>query len=248
MGERCDFCTRTTSITHTLYKIIPRLYKCVANLNRLWEARKIRKGSVRKVRSDKKREVRPVIKLELKDAIYRLSYITYTPVKDVCAELCSYVVYDKRIIEHLSQYFKRDIRLSNTLYFGNSSNKEISKRDKGINQRLSVRFTQHVYDSIAVLSYAMDCTPSRTVAILLNIAMKNAEYVNRYMKEYLEGNLSEQQMRELRGVLKYVNHTSDVQQSWMAILGTILDEVSAPMTRVKDAVSEFLAGIKDKDK
>lgn len=208
----------------------------------------MQKGRVRKVRSDKKREVRPVIKLDLKDAIYRLSYITYTPVKDVCAELCSYVIYDKRIIEHLSQYFKRDIRLSNTLYFGSSSNKEISKRDKVINQRLSVRFTQSVYDSIAVLSYAMDCTPSRTVAILLNIAMKNSEYVSRYMEEFLDGNLSEQQMRELRGVLKYVNYRSDVQQSWMSLIGNILDEVSSPMTRVKDVVSEFLAGIKDKDK
>lgn len=186
--------------------------------------------------------------MELKDAIYRLSYITYTPVKDVCAELCSYVVYDKKIIEHLSQFFKRDVRMSNTLYFGNLSNKDISKRDKGSNQRVSVRFTQGVYDSIAVLSYAMDCTPSRTVAILLNIAMKNGIYVSRYMEEYLDGNLSEQQMRELRGVLKYVNHTSDAQQSWMSLIGNILDEVSAPMTRVKDAVSEFLAGIKDKDK
>ncbi|MCY9546762.1 hypothetical protein [Lysinibacillus xylanilyticus] len=162
--------------------------------------------------------------------------------------MCIYVVYDKRIIEHLSQFFKRDVRMSNTLYFGNATNKIISKRERGDNQRVSVRFTQGVYDSIAVLSYAMDCTPSRTVAILLNIAMKNVEYVNRYMKEYLDGHLSEQQMRELRGVLKYVNHTSDAQQSWMALLGTILDEVSAPMTRVKDAVSEFLSGIKDKDK
>lgn len=208
----------------------------------------MRKGSARKVRSDKKREVKPVIKLELKDAIYRLSYITYTPVKDVCEQLCFYVLYDKRIIEHLSKYFKRDVRLTNTLYFGNSTSKTVSKRDKGENQRVSVRFTQDVYDSIAVLSYAMDCTPSRTVAILLNIAMKNITYVNRYMGEYLDGHLSEQQMRELRGVLKYVNHTSDAQQSWMAIIGTILDEVSAPMTRVKDAVSEFLSGIKEKDK
>lgn len=208
----------------------------------------MRKGSARKVRSDKKREVKPVVKLELKDAIYRLSYITYTPVKDVCEQLCIYVLYDKKIIEHLSQYFKRDVRLTNTLYFGNSSSKTVSKRDRGENQRVSVRFTQDVYDSIAVLSYALDCTPSRTVALLLYIAMKNVQYVNQYMKEYLDGHLGEQQMRELRGVLKYVNHTSDAQQSWMALIGTILDEVSAPVTRVKDAVSEFLSGIKEKDK
>lgn len=206
------------------------------------------RGVTRKVRSDKKREVKPVIKLELKDAIYRLSYITYTPVKDVAARLCDYIINDNRMISHYSQYFQRDIRLSNTLYFGHLSNKRFTKRDPGENDRITVRFTQKEYDSIAVLSYALDCTPSRTVAILLYTAMRNIEYVNRYVKEYLDGQLSENQMRELRGVLKYVNHTSDAQQSWMALLGNIIDEVSAPVTRVKDVVSEFLATIRDKDK
>ena len=208
----------------------------------------VKRGVERKVRSDKKREVKPVIKLELKDAIYRLSYITYTPVKDVCARLCSYVINDKRAIGHYSQYFQRDIRLSNTLYFGHPSNKRFTKRDPGENDRLTVRFTQAEYDSIAILSYALDCTPSRTVAVLLYGAMSNMEFVNRYIREYLDGHLSENQMRELRGVLKYVNHRSDASMSWMALLGTIVDEVTAPVTRVKDAVSEYLATIKDKDK
>lgn len=208
----------------------------------------MQKGRVRKVRSDKKREVKPVLRIELKDAVYRLSYITYTPVKDVCEQLCIYVMNEKRIIEHLSQYFKRDIRLGTTLYMGNIGNKTVSKRDSGVKSSVTVRFKQNAYDSIAVLSYALDCTPSRTVTLLLGIAMRNTEFVNRYVQKYLDGHLSEIQMRELRGVLKYVNHTSDVKQSMMSILGAVLDEVSAPVTRVKDAVSEFLSGIKDKDK
>lgn len=213
------------------------------------EVERVQKERVRKVqRSDKKREVKPVIKLELKDAIYRLSYITYTPVKDVCERLCIYVINDHHTIEKLSGYFKREVRLGNTLYFGNLSNKTVSKRDKGETERVTVRFKQGVYDSIAVLSYALDCTPSRTVAILLTIAMKNISYVDRYIKEYLEGQLNETQMRELQGILKYVNHTSDKQHSWMSVLGAILDEVSAPVTRVKEAVNEFLAGIKEIDK
>lgn len=208
----------------------------------------VKRGVGRKVRSDKKREVKPVLKMELKDSIYRLSYITYTPVKDVCARLCMYVISDKQMIGHYSQFFQREIRLENTLYFGHPSNKRITKRDPGETSRVTVRFTQNEYDSIAILSYALDCTPSRTVAILLYAAMRNLKYVNRYVQEYLDGHLSENQMRELRGVLKYVNHTNDVHMSWKALLGTIMDEVTAPVTRVKDAVSEYLATIKDKDK
>lgn len=205
---------------------------------------KVQKGSVRKARSDKKREVQPVINIELKDAIYRLSYITYTPVKDVCERLCFYVLNDNYAINQLAQYFKRDVRLGNTLYCGHISNKSVSKRESGENERVTVRFKQSEYDSIAIFGYALDCTPSRTVAILLNIAMRNIAYVNRYIKEYLEGNLTEIQMRELRGILKYVNHTSDKKQSWMAILGAIVDEVNSPIARVKDVIGEFLDDIK----
>lgn len=221
---------------------------CLKLILALGAGEEVKREVERKVRSDKKREVKPVIKLELKDAIYRLSYITYTPVKDVCARLCMYVITDKHMIGQYARYFQRDIRLENTLYFGSSSNKRFTKRDPGETSRVTVRFTQAEYDSIAILSYALDCTPSRTVAILLYAAMRHLKYVNRYVKEYLDGHLSENQMRELRGVLKYINLKNEASQSWMSLIGTIVDEVSAPITRVKDAVSEYLATIKDKDK
>lgn len=208
----------------------------------------MQKGSVRKVRSDKKREVKAVLTIELKDAIYRLSYITYTPVKDVCERLCMYVLDDQHAIEQLSHFFKRDVRIGHTIYMGHATNKTVTKRFKGITSKVTVRFKQNLYNNIAALSYAFDCTPSRTVALILNAAMRNSGYVNQYIHEYLDGKLTENQMHELRGILKYVNHTSDAKQSWMALLGHIMDEVSAPVSKVKDVVSEFLSNIKDKDK
>lgn len=202
----------------------------------------------RKIRIDKKRDVKPVINIELKDAIYRLSFITYTPVKDVCEKMCVYVLSDQQAIEHLSKYFKRNCRMGSTLYMGHITNPGVSKRLKGITERVTVRFTHNVYESIAVLSYALDCSPSRTVAILLSAAMHNSKYVNKYTKTYLAGELNENQMREMQQVIRYINFVGEKHNTWAALLAHIVDEVSAPVTRVKDAVSEFLSTFKEKDK
>ena len=205
------------------------------------------KGRGRKVRSDKKREVKPVLTIELKDAIYRLSYITYTPVKDVCEQLCAYVIFDKNAIEHLSQFFKRDVRLENTIYMGSITNEAVNKRFKGSTSSVTVRFKQGLYDNIAGLSYALDCTPSRAVALTLEIGMCNMAYVNKYIKHYLNGQLSKTQMSELQLILKYVNKNGEEHHTWMSLLGHIIDEVNVPIARAKDAVSGFLTKIKDGD-
>ncbi|MDV2888137.1 hypothetical protein RYX45_23525, partial [Alkalihalophilus pseudofirmus] len=73
---------------------------------------------IRKTRSDKKRDVKPTVSSNLRDCIYRLSYITQTPVKDVVEILCEKGLKSRKVVEYLSQYFRRDFQFINTLFIG----------------------------------------------------------------------------------------------------------------------------------
>lgn len=194
----------------------------------------------RKTRSDKKRDIKPTVRLDLKDALYRLSYITYTPVKDVAENLVIAVLGDVEVINHLSQYFKRDLKFNSTLYRGHAANPHVGHKDTGKTERITTRFKASNYETVAVLAYALDCTPSRATTVLLEIAVRNIRFINTYVKTYLGSTLTEKQMIELRNMLKDVNKLNEGHHSWMALLGAIIDEVSAPVTKVKDAVTEFI--------
>jgi len=194
----------------------------------------------RKERSDKKRDVKPVISIELKDAIYRLAYITQTPIKDVAERMINHAITEREIIDNLSQSFRRDVRINNTLHHGHIQNRRISKREEGERERITLRLTQRTYEVVAVLAYALDVSASRVCALLLDESMHDFRFVNGYVNRYLSGKLSESQMRELRDILRYVNEYEDDQMTLASLLSSIVDEVSAPVTRMKDAVSEFI--------
>lgn len=193
----------------------------------------------RKERSDKKKEVKPLIPIDLKDTIYRLSYITHTPVKDVSEKLCIAVIKDPRLISDLSQHFIRDIRIQSTIYIGNVSNPRISKRLDGDKERVTIKFIMKDYNIIYDLGYALDCRPARVVALLLEIALKDIKIVNQYIKDHLESEVSQSQMKELRNIMRYINTVNNSNHSWAALLSQIVDEVG-PFSKIKDAIIEFL--------
>lgn len=199
----------------------------------------------RKTRSDKKREVKPVIKIELKDMIYRLSYITHTPAKDICEFMCIYAIKNKENIEYLSKHFKRDIRLGQTLYRGFIENTSIEKRLSGQSERVTVRFKQIDYELIAILGYALDCSASRSTAVLLERALYDMKAINAYIKQHLNEQLTPNQMKELRNILKNTNGYSDSNSSWATLLSVVADEVTTPINRIKDAVVEFISTYRD---
>lgn len=191
-------------------------------------------------RLDKKRDVKPTLKLDLKDVIYRLSHITYTPVKDVCPKLCMMVIKDRQTIENLSQYFKRDLLFDNTMFRGHVSNDTIQKRINVPGERVTIRFSHSEYSAIALLAFALDCTVSRATAILLEISMSQICFVNEYVKEYLRHELSESQLREFKEILRYVNKNGESHHSWFSLLAHVVDEVGSPVNRIKEAISSFI--------
>lgn len=198
----------------------------------------------RKVRSDKKREVKPLIATEVKDAIYRISHITHTPVKDVCEFLVVYVANDRQSLDTLSRHFKRSINVNRTYYVGHIDAEPISKRLSGNREKVTTKFMRQDYEVICALAYAMDCTPTRATAILLTQAVRNVSAVNAYVREYLNDELTDSQMRDLRQVLSYVHRYNNDNYSWASVLSAIVGDVRPATRSLRELVSEFIREIK----
>lgn len=194
----------------------------------------------RKVRSDKKRDVKPLIKVEVKDAIHRISHVTHTPVKDVCEFLIVYAIKDRQTIDYLSNFFKRSIGISSTFYNGNINAPPITKRLTGNREKVSIKFKRQDYEIISALAYAMDCTPTRVTAILLTTSVRNVRAVNAYVNGYLRGNLAESQVQELRQVLSYIHRYDNDNHSWMSLLSAIVGDIRPAMRSIREMVEEFI--------
>lgn len=199
----------------------------------------------RKIRSDKKRDIKPTIPCELKEAIYRLSHITNTPVKLLGEKMCQYGFSNKRILDCLSPKFKRDIRIDNTFYRGDCARSSITKRTRnGECERITLRFRSQDYELINALAYAMDCTVARACAVLLELIFSDIDFIDAYVKEYLEDNLNRKQMNELKKVMNYINkinyRDNNEGHSWASLLSHIVDEVKAPVENAQEIVNDFV--------
>lgn len=197
----------------------------------------------RKVRSDKKRDVNPTVSIYLRDCIFRLSYITDNSVMSVAEAICVNGIASKKVISHLSENFRRPVRIDNVLYMGDMTRLPVKKRTAaGQSERVSIRFTSQTYEAINALSWALDCTVSRACALLLDASVRDSDFINEFVRRYLEDNIDEQRMRELRKVLKYVNANNPYNEeySWAALLSFMVDEVKSGAEKVQDTVSNFV--------
>ncbi len=197
----------------------------------------------RKQRNDKKRDIKPTISRELKDTIYRLSYITDTPVKDVAEAVCINGIGRKMVISYMSQNFRRGVRIDNTIYRGDMSRVPVKKRTApGQSERISIRFRPQTYEAIYALSYALDCTVSRACALLLDASVRDSDFINEFVREYLEANIDENRMKDLRRVLRYINKDNPYTEeySWASLLSYMIDEVRTATGKVSDTVTDFI--------
>jgi hypothetical protein len=197
----------------------------------------------RKVRSDKKRDVKPTISSNLKHCIYRLSYITSSPVKDVAETLCEKGLRSRKVMDYLSTYFRRDLKFANTIYLGDFERESLQRKvQAGKNERITIRFTQSSYEHISSLARALDVTPSKATALLLDASIRNTHLLNAFVKTYLHDHLDGNRMKELKEVLKYINKNNPYQEeiSWFALLSMIFEDVKESTGNVKDIVHHWM--------
>lgn len=197
----------------------------------------------RKTRSDKKRDVKPTISSSLKSCIYRLHYITKTPVKEVVEILCEKGLKSRKVMEYLSQYFRRDFHFLNTIYIGDFERESLQgKYQSGKNERITTRFTQETYEAISTLANALDVTPSKATALLLDASIRNTNILNAFVKNYLHDHLDNNRMKELKQVLKYINKNNPYNEeiSWFALLTMIFEDIKGSTSNVKEVVYNWM--------
>lgn len=196
----------------------------------------------RKVRNDKKRDVKPTVPTSLKLTVARLSFITSTPIKDICEYLCMEGFSKRSVIECIAKEFRRDVRIHNTLYLGNAETKRSPKSSEE-KDRIAIRFHSDMHDKLSVLAYALASTVSYACAVLLEAALNDADLINDFAEEYMNENLDEERMEELRRILQHIQTDSpnkSVEFSWAALLSYMVDEVKETTTKVQNTVSEFV--------
>lgn len=194
----------------------------------------------RKTRSDKKRDVKPTILIDLKDCIYRVSHITSIPVKDVSEELCILGITDTVILNYLSESFRRDVRIDDTLYLGDVSRQ--SNRRRGIkeeSERLSIRFRGDMYERLSVLAYALDCSVARACGMLLDASMRDVDIVNRILKKHLKEGLDNAREVDLKRVYKYISMNNPHKEvaSWGEIAKLLFGEIKSGMNKISEKAS-----------
>lgn len=198
----------------------------------------------RKVRSDKKKDIKPTVSKELKDCIYRLSFITSTPVKDVIEEILIAGSANRKVISYISQHFIRTIKIGNSIYMGDVNRIPVSKMTaSGKGERISTRVTVQMHEDLSALAFALGCNSvSRACALLLDATVRDTEFVNDFARQYIEKNVDEERMRELRKVLKYINTGNPYEEriSWASLLTYLMDEVKTGAEKVQDTVSGFV--------
>lgn len=196
----------------------------------------------RKTRSDKKKEVKPTLPLKLRECIYRISYITNTPVKDVAESLCESGITSRKVMDHLSQYFRRDIRLLNTLYLGDLDRPSLQKKTKEAKERISIKFSQGTYENISSLSYALDVTPTKATMLLLEASIKNSEFINEYVEKHLGSYITEGKIKELKKVLRFINDNNPYEEefSWTHLISYFFDELKSGSSNIKNTINEWI--------
>lgn len=200
-------------------------------------------GKSRKVRSDKRPEVKPTLLIELKEMLYRLSYITKTPVKDLAAHICEKGLASRSVLEHLSKSFRRTIHLGSTLYMGDLDRPSLQTKMKaGETGKITTKFSQKTYGTICILAYGLGVTPTRATALLINATIYYSDFADAFVRTHIEDQLDDSRKKELRKVLQFINASSDYEQnvSWSSFLSLIYDEFMNGTNTVSDSIQEFL--------
>lgn len=197
----------------------------------------------RKTRSDKKRDVQPTIPVELKDCIYRLSYIASTPVKDVSENICISGMLDSDVMEYLSRNFRRDIKIGNTVYMGDINRESVRKRYiRGRNERISIRFKQNAHENLSALAYAMDCSVARACGLLLDASVRNVVFIGEFTRQYIGKHVDKERMRELKKVLKYINADNPYSEtmSLRVFVSYLSGEIRYTTEKLQESVGDIL--------
>lgn len=131
---------------------------------------------MRKTRADKKIHVAPTVPVETKEFLYSLAYLLDCPVKTLTENILVESSEDPQIMEQVSPYFKRDIKINNDLFMGNVESRKVEKLE-GETARISIRLPQLFNDQLKGLSYSIGCSSSRAALLVIETSLNDSEFM-----------------------------------------------------------------------
>lgn len=160
--------------------MVPNAIRHFCHLNQFKKGRE----DVRKVRSDKKRDVKPTMSMYVKENLYRLAYLCDSPVKDIGFELVKRGLRDDRILCEFQKLMISNFKMENHLYFGNPDRTPQKVLYRGSTGKVTIKFTNDVYNELRHLAFSIGLTPTSTASIMIRSTMFHRDFMNDMIRNY----------------------------------------------------------------
>jgi hypothetical protein len=186
-----------------------------------------KKVTKRKERSDKKVDVKPTVPIHLYNCVADLADLSGKTIMDIVEFICMEGIKSTKVLEFISQYFRRDYQHNSTHYYGNSNlthNRYISRRVPS--RRISTRFSKEFNQRIEDLAFSLGMSISSSTGLLLDASIRDMDIIDRFIRLYTS-NLNENQKDTLKNTLRYLyrNNPYREQITFTDIVKTLIDEV-----------------------
>ncbi|MGF2773282.1 hypothetical protein [Bacillus cereus] len=166
-----------------------------------------------------------------------------TPIKDVGEFICVFGLDTKEVIDILANYFRRDLVVNSTCYVWDLERRSLQRvKLEGPTERITIRFKQGTYEKINALAYALDVTPSKATALLLEVSLKDSNVINRYVKSYLKETLDGKRLKELKKIVKFINDHNpyDEEFSWTEFMSYMFEGMKNQSKSMKDTLNDWI--------
>lgn len=170
------------------------------------------------------KDVQPFITTITKDVIYKMSYITGKSSKEICKDLCLHTLENKKkLTEELLPFIKWEIKIENNLY---SPYDEPIERYPvtGSLERVALRIDLNSYDFAKSLAYSLGWTAPKVIAYCIERSIRDFDFVNQYIVDYLETSMGKNQKDVINGIMKDVNESLNEELSLSILLIDIMEE------------------------
>ncbi|WP_245579619.1 hypothetical protein [Alteribacter aurantiacus] len=111
---------------------------------------------------------------------------------------------------------------------------------------MTIRFTQEDHEILDRLAFALDVTTSKATAILLDVSVRNSQFINKYLNTFVKEQLDDRRMRELKKIMTFVNDNNPYGEyiSWGDFIMYLFDEFKSG----KETFTKHLTNWIDKNK
>ena len=186
------------------------------------------KSVERKVRSDKKIDVKPTCEIQLYNCVSNIADLTGMSMQHVAEHMCVEGMKSNIVVEHISEYFVREIFYRNTLYRPKRDflGKQRKKRSS-LSKRVSIRFSQEWHQILYEFSIALGVSVSESARIMLAGSIRNSNIVKEYINTYVKQPMNQRQKVFLSEILQFIKKENPYKDdfSFKDLLGYLKDEI-----------------------